>query len=55
MTAYMLNTDTCSYIIRERPVSVLERFRKLAMEQVRISAVSYAELLYGVERSSSKR
>ena len=55
MKLYMLDTDTCSYIIRERPIGVLERFRKLAMEQICISTVTYAELLYGVERSSSKR
>jgi tRNA(fMet)-specific endonuclease VapC len=51
----MLDTDTCSYIIRERPAGVLQRFRKLTTEQVCISVVSFAELLYGVKRSSSKR
>lgn len=55
MKLYMLDTDTCSYVIRERPIGVLERFRKLSMDQVCISAVTYAELIYGVERSSSKR
>ena len=55
MNLYMLDTDTCSYIIREKPASVLERFRQLTMEQLCISVVTYAELLYGVERSSSKR
>ena len=55
MKLYILDTDTCSYIIRERPISVLERFRKLAMEQICISSVTYAELLYGVARSSSRR
>lgn len=55
MKQYMLDTDTCSYIIKERPASVLKRFQKLAMEQICVSAVTYAELLYGVERSSSTR
>ena len=55
MKLYMLDTDTCSYIIRERPIGVLERFRKLVMEQICISTATFAELLYGVERSSSKR
>ena len=55
MKRYMLDTDTCSYIIKERPASVLKRFKRLAMEQICVSAVTYAELLYGVERSSSKR
>jgi len=55
MKLYMLDMDTCSYIIRERPIGVLERLRKLAMEQICITTVTYAELLYGVERSSAKR
>ena len=55
MKLYMLDTDTCSYVIRERPIGVLERFRRLSMDQVCISAVTYAELIYGVDRSSSKR
>jgi tRNA(fMet)-specific endonuclease VapC len=52
---YMLDTDTCSYIIREHPESVLQRFRRLAMAQLCMSVVTYAELVYGVERSSSRR
>ncbi len=55
MKHYMLDTDMCSYILRERPIHVLNHFKKLQMEQVCISIVTYAELLYGVERSSSKK
>lgn len=55
MTLYMLDTDTSSYIIRERPAAVRERFSEIDLEQICISAVTYAELLYGVTKSSSKR
>ncbi len=55
MIHYMLDTDICSYIIKERPFQVFEYFQKLEMEQLCISVVTYAELLYGVEHSSSKR
>lgn len=55
MKEYMLDTDICSYILKERPLSVLARFRKLKMEQLCISVVTYAELIYGVEHSSSKK
>jgi tRNA(fMet)-specific endonuclease VapC len=55
MKRYMLDTDMCSYIIREHPASVLKRFQTLAMEQLCVSVVTYAELIYGVERSSSRR
>jgi tRNA(fMet)-specific endonuclease VapC len=55
MILYMLDTDICSYIIRERPLQVLEHFKQIEMEQLCISVVTYAELIYGVEHSSSKK
>lgn len=51
----MLDTDICSYIIRERPLDVFERFKKIDMGQLYISVVTFAELIYGVEHSSSKK
>lgn len=55
MKRYMLDTDMCSYIIKEHPESVRQRFQALAMEQLCVSVITYAELMYGVERSSSRR
>jgi len=55
MTRFMLDTDICSYIIRERPLKVFDRFEALEMDQICISVVTYAELIYGVEHSSSKK
>jgi len=51
----MLDTDICSYIIREKPIKVFNRFETLDMERLCISVVTYAELIYGVENSSSKK
>lgn len=55
MLAYMLDTDICSYVIRERPLEVLKRFEELEMGQLFISVITYAELIYGVEHSTSKK
>jgi len=55
MKQYMLDTDICSYIIKERPESVRRNFQTLSMDSICISIVTYAELMYGVERSSSRR
>lgn len=55
MQRYMLDTDMCSYIIKEHPTEVLKHFQKLDMDTICISIITYAELMYGVERSSSKR
>lgn len=54
MKLYMLDTDTSSYIIKQRPASVRQRLAKVKPEQVCISIITYAELLYGVERSASQ-
>jgi len=51
----MLDTNICIYIIKRRPMSVLSRFEKIHSSQIRISVVTFAELQYGVERSSSKK
>ncbi len=53
MQLYMLDTDISSYIIKQHPLSVLEHFELLDMEQLCISVITYAELRYGVQRSSS--
>ena len=55
MKRYMLDTDTSSYIIRNRPESVRVRFGKLDSSQVCISVITHAELLYGVKSAASVR
>lgn len=52
---YLLDTDTCSYILRQRPVSVLERFERTHSRNVAISVITQAELLYGVKRLATKK
>jgi tRNA(fMet)-specific endonuclease VapC len=55
MIRYMLDTDICSYVIRERPLEVFEKFKKVEVNQLCISVVTYAEIIYGVEHSSSRK
>lgn len=54
MIRYMLDTDICSYIMREKPRHVLEKFKTLSMDQIFISAITYAEFMFGVEASVSR-
>jgi tRNA(fMet)-specific endonuclease VapC len=49
MLEFMLDTDTCSYLIKQRPISVLKRFKAVSEEKISISVVTFAELIYGVE------
>lgn len=51
MTLLMLDTDTCIYIMRDKPSSAQDRFKRAASETLCISNVTLAELAFGVERS----
>ena len=51
MASYMLDTDTCSYIMKRSNQIVMKRLRAVAVPDVCISVVTKAELLYGVEVS----
>lgn len=46
---YMLDTNICSFIMRERPPAVLARLQSVVDAQSRIvvSAVTYAEMRFG--------
>lgn len=47
----MLNTDTCSYIMKRSHPAVLKRLQAVPVGDVCMSVITKAELLYGVEVS----
>ena len=51
MPLFMLDTDTCSCIMKRSHPLVLKRLQAVAIDDVCMSIVSRAELLYGVEVS----
>jgi len=46
---YMLDTNVCSFIIRERPANVLVKMQTCvdAQQRIVISAITFAEMRYG--------
>ena len=48
---FMLDTDTCSYIMKRSHPLVLKRLQTFSVDDVCMSVVTKAELLYGVEVS----
>lgn len=52
---FLLDTNICIYLINARPPHVLERFRREAIGDIGISAITSAELAYGVAKSGSAR
>jgi len=51
MSRYMLDTDTCSYIMKRSNDAVLKRLEKVPVRDVCISVITKSELLFGVEMS----
>ncbi len=51
MPRYMLDTDTCSYIMKRSNPVVLRRLESVPVTDVCMSVITKAELLYGVEVS----
>ncbi len=48
---YLLDSNICIYIINNHPKTVIERIKNLNPYQVKLSAISIAELEYGASKS----
>jgi len=48
---YMLDTDICIYIIKRKPLRVLERLESIRPDQLSMSAITFAELMNGAKKS----
>jgi tRNA(fMet)-specific endonuclease VapC len=51
--AWMLDTNTCIYLIKQKPVSVLEKFKTIPPGQIALSVITLAELEYGARKSAA--
>ena len=49
---FMLDTNICIYIIKQKPPKVIERFNRAKISQIGISSITMSELSYGVYKSS---
>ena len=51
---YMLDTNICIYLIRQKPIQVIRRLREQDLTEVGISSVTLSELEYGVQKSQQQ-
>jgi len=51
---YLLDTNICIYIRREKPERVLRHFDKLSPGEAAISVITYGQLLCGATKSSRR-
>ena len=57
---YLIDTNICIYLMNEKPLKVIEKFKNTEIGQIGISTITVSELKYGVTKSkyqkqSSKR
>jgi tRNA(fMet)-specific endonuclease VapC len=48
---YFLDTNICIYLIKKRPLSVVQQLQSLEIHQVAISSITLSELEFGVAKS----
>ena len=51
----LLDTHICIYIINQKPVAVLERFKGFNAGEIGVSSIVAAELAFGVQKTGSMR
>ncbi len=51
---YLLDSDICIYVIKKQPKNVWKQFHSLNFSDMALSAVTVAELRYGVAKSRAK-
>ena len=51
MVKFLLDTDTCIYIIKKRPEWLFSRFQSFRPGEIGISTITLAELRFGIAKS----
>ena len=47
----MLDTNICIYIVKNKPLSVINKFREYSIGDIYLSSITVSELFYGVYKS----
>lgn len=55
MAGYILDTDTCSYIMKRSHPKLLKKIQTIPLVEQAVSVVTMAELLYGAKLSSKPK
>lgn len=52
MVTYVLDTNICIYILKQKPIQVFQKFKGINPNTIGVSSISVAELMYGINKSS---
>jgi tRNA(fMet)-specific endonuclease VapC len=48
---FMLDTNICIYLIKQKPPQVMDRFQEHTIGDIGVSSITVAELVYGVRKN----
>jgi len=48
---YLLDTNICIYLIKQKPPQVLQRFSAYTVDDIGVSAITVAEMSFGAQKS----
>ena len=51
----LLDTNTCIYFLNRSSDKIIAQFKKLSPSEIKLSAITVAELFFGAEKSKAKR
>lgn len=51
--AYLLDTNICIYVIKRKPIAVLEKLNSIRPSEIGLSIITVAELYFGAQKSSN--
>jgi len=51
---YMLDTNICIYLIKQKPIRVMEKFSAHSVGDIGVSSITVGELWYGVAKSERR-
>lgn len=51
----ILDTNICIYLINKNPKPVLDRLSQHSVDEIALSSITVAELVFGVEKSQSRK
>lgn len=52
MIRYLLDTNTCIYLIRKKPTRLLRKLQRKQVSEIGISSITLSELEYGAAKST---
>ncbi len=55
LVKYLIDTNICIYIMNNRPVKIIHKFKQFDIGEIGVSTITVSELQYGIGKSKTRR